>query len=363
MHVAHGTVSQVTPPTSPPDLQPAAPAWRGQWHERRAAAHREREKKRAQEAHERLVGQLGRRTIAALVGASPEATPDRAPEARPSLEELTLKDHKGSGWNCTLMEFECGAVEFRAYYTGPEDKRPRSARAAPFDDRPEADKPSAARGENGRHLASIARSRAACIRRCLALQADHMLTLTKRGKFETLDEAWEAYWAFNKSMRRKFGGRWKFVAVPELHATGGYHIHVALHGFWWVGLLRRLWMRALGGKGNESGDATPGNIDLKSFVRVSRGQWRVARYIAKYLGKGFSSLDSGRRAYSCSAGLHPARVTRWREPPYIGHTDAALAIQRRLTPVVGVDRWSAYFWSRDDGRTGFVMTGERGKNA
>ncbi len=182
-----------------------------------------------------------------------------------------------------------------------------------------------------------------------------MLTLTKRGKFENINDAWVAFHLFSRSMKRKFKARWKFVCVPELHADGTYHMHVAVSGFWWVGILRRLWMRSLGGTGYEQGADTPGNIDIKSFVRVRRGGWRVARYIAKYLGKGFSALDRGRRSYSCSSGLHPTRVTRWREPVHIGHTAAATSLERRLGDALGVRQWSTFFWHRS-GRSGFVLT-------
>lgn len=349
--------------------------WQGGYWESRQRRAEQRQAERDRKARERRAS-LSQAFGLRAAGRAPEA-PDCG---TPSLEEVTLNHHREvrTGWACTLLEYPGGEVELRAYYVGAHDKRPGSHRrdVAAFDDRPEAEglsgvvPPSSDDGytssleradEQIRFESSIARSRASCMRRCLALQADHMLTLTKRGKFQTIDEAWTAFEIFSKSMRRKFGARWRFVAVPELHKEGGWHMHVALNGYWWVGLLRRLWMRALGGKGNEQGDATPGNIDIKSFARVRRSGWRIARYIAKYLGKGFSALDRGRRSYSASVGLHPDRVTRWREPLHCGYSDAAYALQRRLSDAWGVGRTSTYFWDRE-GRCGFVITGEKRKS-
>jgi hypothetical protein len=327
--------------------------WRGGYWESRA---------RRGELRRRAKDQAARARAAELVEAFGLRAGERAPEARAagalSLEELTLVHQRQvrTGWSCTLFEYPGGEVELRAHYVGPSDERPRTVREkAPEFVRP-VDPLDAALFE--RFEQSVARSRQQCMRRCMALQADHMLTLTKRGKFESLDEVWAVFEKFSQSMRRLFGDRWRFVAVPELHKSGGYHMHVALNGFWWVGILRKLWMRALGGTGREQGDETPGNIDIKSFARVRGAGWRIARYVAKYLGKGFSSLDRGRRSYSSSRGLHPSRVTRWREPLHGGSTDAAVSLRQRLTDVGFVGTSRTWHWERE-GRVGFVITLER----
>lgn len=215
--------------------------WRGGYWESRQRRAQTRGAARAAKDREATRGWREALGLAPKRDRAPEATvAPGAASAAPSLEELTL-DHQRqvrTGWACTFFEYPGGAMELRAYYVGPHDARPRGARGATFDDRPEVavapvgmdvyihgDERS--RVELERFDSSTARSRAACMRRCLALQADHMLTLTKRGKFESIDEAWACFEKFSQSMRRKFGARWKFVAVPEAHKEGGYHMPLA----------------------------------------------------------------------------------------------------------------------------------------
>lgn len=294
------------------------------------------------------------------------ARPEGAPSAAPNLDRSTLSDKRvsalegleldqglspnGQGWSVAVLEFPGRIFQVRACRVTEGGLRPDRERKRNGDAGEEGSRTDWQRAES-----AARRSRQVMTRRVLCLGADHLLTLTKRGKFETVDEAWKAFEIFSRYCRRFYRkGRWEFVAVPEQHKDGSYHMHVALRGFYHVGLLRRFWYRALGGKGNEQGSETPGSVNIQSFSRVRRGSARIARYVAKYMGKGFSSLDRGRRAYSCSAGLHPRGVTRWSEPLYLGSSDAAASIQRRLSDALGVPNWSSWFWAYA-GRTGFIL--------
>lgn len=286
--------------------------------------------------------------------------------AAPSLEKGTLEDRvhppggvqsaDREGWSVTLMQWG-DVVEARAVRVhgrgvalrSPEEAMPENGDLSRVEPRTDAE----------RFEASVRRSKQSVTRRMYALRADHMLTFTKRGKFETLDDAWSAWKKFDRLAKRRFRARWAFVAIPERHKDGTFHIHVAVRGFFDVVTLRVLWFRALGGKGNERGSETPGNVDAKSFVRVHGRAKAIARYMAKYLCKGFSAVDRGRRSYSCSSGLHPDRVTRWREPLHFGSTAAATSIQRRLSDALGVSSWSHWFWAHG-GRTGFILTSLKG---
>jgi hypothetical protein len=132
------------------------------------------------------------------------------------------------------------------------------------------------------------------------------MTLTKRGKLATVDEAWGAFKRFSRLMDRQYGEKWRYVVVPELHADEtGWHLHVGVTGFFWVGLVRRMWCRALGGRGDERGPDTFGNIDLQR-ITGAKAWARVGRYLGKYLGKGFVTLPANKRAFAASSGLDVA---------------------------------------------------------
>ncbi|WP_442958354.1 rolling circle replication-associated protein [Povalibacter sp.] len=192
-----------------------------------------------------------------------------------------------------------------------------------------------------------------------------MITLTKRGKFSSAEDVWAAFARFSRLMKKRFGDdRWKYVAVPELHADGEtWHMHVAVHGFYWAGTVRRLWFRALGGVGDESGSDTPGNVDLKDFsVGCSRrGARTIAKYIAKYVGKGAAARGLCKRVFAASRGLHPNRVARWHIRYWSGIGSLVAECQRQLCSLGAVETGHAWFWSRmrrdgGAGAYGFVLS-------
>jgi hypothetical protein len=166
------------------------------------------------------------------------------------------------------------------------------------------------RWDKNKHRAK-ARVRHLC--RCLA--TDHLLTFGKRGKFASLDGLWSAWKGLGRLMRAEYGERWQYVAVPELHADGvTWHLHVAVVGFWDVVVLRRLWYRALGGDGSESGECTPGNVDAK-YIKQRRGgpcsPRTIAGYISGYIGKGLGSVAAYRRLFAPSERIRPLEVRRF----------------------------------------------------
>jgi hypothetical protein len=165
------------------------------------------------------------------------------------------------------------------------------------------------------------------------LRADRILTLTKRGKFTTTDDAWLAWKAFCRLARKFWGERWQFVVVPELHQEGGYHLHVALKGFFDVGMLRRIWSKALGGTGHESGADTRGNIDITGAVASPRSRSRIASYLAKYLGKDVGAVLRGRRALAASRGIPAPRIVRWDQALDLGRSQVGIA-QRKIRELV-----------------------------
>jgi hypothetical protein len=245
-------------------------------------------------------------------------------------------------WQFKVVTYDSGAVEVSGF-TGFS-----SIRAKQGSSEPRGPRASTVSAEE-RFASSVGRSRALCRARVMALASDSMLTLTKRGKFADIQEAWTAFAFFSRLMKRRYGDRWRYVAVPELHADGEtWHMHVAIKGFFWVGTLRRFWYRALGGAGDEAGVNTPGNVDVKFFKPRARitASGAVASYVAKYVGKGLRGFDRHRRVFAASAGLHPVSIEKWHALEFWGFQDAAVAVQRFLCGLGCDARGSAWFFSR-----------------
>ena len=75
------------------------------------------------------------------------------------------------------------------------------------------------------------------------------------------------------------------MAILEKHKKGNYHLHVAWCGRVNVGIVRKMWLAALGG-----GQGC-GNIDAKKIKVPAGGDRaaRIARYISKYVSKHFEA--------------------------------------------------------------------------
>ena len=229
---------------------------------------------------------------------------------RLSLESSTL-DHCSTGlawlreghtrqrglWNVTLTEYPDGPRAVVWQSMDPVVREPRSDRG---------------QKEDGlRWGSALVRSRARIRHLCRCLAVRYMWTFTKRGKFSDLDELWGVWKEFCRLMSVRFPAReWRYVAVPELHQDGEtWHLHVGVPEFWDVTVLRRLWYRALGGSGRESGPDTPGNLDVrdKAARRGARSARVIAGYIASYVGKGLGGASSGRRLFSSTKHVVPLK--------------------------------------------------------
>ena len=144
------------------------------------------------------------------------------------------------------------------------------------------------------------------------MMADHLVTFTKAegpGTKTWGDREWEAWesggrdaweeehgafmgpeqWAkawdrFRRLLSRMIG-EFPYVAILEKHRKGNYHLHVAWCGRVNVGIVRKMWLAALGGgKGC-------GNIDARKIKVPAGGDRaaRIARYISKYVSKHFEN--------------------------------------------------------------------------
>lgn len=256
-------------------------------------------------------------------------------------------------WKITQKWFSCGRVETSAHLGSSQKKK----QANSLDGSQQAPAEKSSEEREFRFIQSIRRSRKMLREKLYELEADHMITAGKRGKFDSLDAGWKVWKKFNEAMTEyaKRNGRvWKAVAVPELHSDGiTWHFHIGVHGFWPHTVLWFQWQKALGGKGNERKTESLGSIRI-DYIKVKRSRAssrasvasRIASYLGKYLGKGFGSGNSGRRLFASSRGLAPYRVERWRCNHREGIPELAFALLGRLAASGSSCRAKVKRWER-----------------
>jgi hypothetical protein len=151
----------------------------------------------------------------------------------------------------------------------------------------------------------------------LGLAGDRIWTLTARGRIATYAEAWALWGKFEVECSKRFA-KFKCVAVVEPHQIDGYHIHFVTNGFFLVSSMRLWWHRILTGRalsGILRGEESPGNVQVGN----PHGSRKIAKYLAKYLGKSFAGLQSVRiKRYAASKGIRAPVVTRTRMPSSMG---------------------------------------------
>ena len=153
--------------------------------------------------------------------------------------------------------------------------------------------------------------------------ADRLLTLVYRRNQQNREEVKADFKRFLRLVRHGWKGQqgekdWKYVAVVEQQERGAYHIHCAVKGWQRISFIRAAWFKALGGQGNETGEGTPGNIDVTSPKATRWGtkarEWRtskLAAYLTKYLSKTFTEDTPEKKRYWHSTQVPPAVKTRF----------------------------------------------------
>jgi len=145
---------------------------------------------------------------------------------------------------------------------------------------------------------SIQRSKTKVRHLIKSMGADRLLTLTKREKdpalFWTLEQ-WAASWSRFVLQCKRAGIEFQYVAIPELHKKGNYHLHVALCGRIHINTARRIWWAICGGHGQ-------GNIDVKYRPNQSATERLagLAKYLSKYLTKQFGADAFNKKRYWAS---------------------------------------------------------------
>lgn len=154
------------------------------------------------------------------------------------------------------------------------------------------------------------------------LQADRLFTLTYRENMTDREQAKRDFQKFLRLVRKGWKGGegcpdWQYVAVMEQQGRGAYHIHCAVKGWQRVNFLRAAWYKALGGTGKETGEETPGAVNVTSPEKTRWGkgwrQWKSAKlaaYLLKYIAKTFAETTSEKRRYWHSKGIAEPVKTR-----------------------------------------------------
>jgi hypothetical protein len=152
---------------------------------------------------------------------------------------------------------------------------------------------------SAREAAKRARGR---VRRYCAENALNRLgTLTYRPPF--CRDPWavrEHVGAFFERLRRRVGGPFPYLWVPELHADGErYHLHFAVGRYVPRGWIVDSWPHGFV------------HIKLIGDLPTGSGSWgeaRVAaRYLAKYVAKGVAGGPAGLHRYEVAEGFQPER--------------------------------------------------------
>lgn len=177
-------------------------------------------------------------------------------------------------------------------------------------------------------------------RKCLTIGADHLLTLTYRENLTDLTVAVADLTRFNRLVKSA-GIHMPYVAVWELQNRGAIHWHLAVSGFQNVRVLRTLWKKALGADRD-------GNIDVTG-PRQHCSMNRLARYLSKYITKGFEFVQEGAHRFRCSLGIRvPSELVCYK----VWQLKAALGmVQEVVRDITGGEAWQA---TGDDGRWGVI---------
>jgi hypothetical protein len=168
---------------------------------------------------------------------------------------------------------------------------------------------------------SIGRTKSSIRTRCLAFAVDRLLTLTYRENQQDRETAYQHTVEF-VDRARKAGVLVDYIAVPERQKRGAWHIHLAVRGYLPVLTIRRIWRDVIGPLG--------GNIDISYHRGKPRTPWRIAGYIAKYIGKAVAECPPGQRTFWASP-LRSRAPLKW---TFIA--DGATALTQLLAAILPV---------------------------
>jgi hypothetical protein len=262
------------------------------------------------------------------------------------MEEILLPETAEKNYYLNLREFKSGGFEAVVKpvrpFTGVNmeacidgtltNNAWMYAKPKPKPDEAEEQTPT---DKQANHARAVRRARQNIRWLCKVMEADRLFTLSYRENQIDREQARADFSRFLRLVRGGWRGvegvpDWQYVAVLEKQERGAYHIHCAVKGWQRVKFLRQCWYKALGGTGNESGDQTPGavnvtNPDKKKWGHTGRN-WKVNKlssYLTKYLAKTFDETTSEKKRYWHTRDLKTPRIQRF----WIGGASMSEAIK------------------------------------
>jgi hypothetical protein len=158
-------------------------------------------------------------------------------------------------------------------------------------------------GEKGRsrnrehnEIRACARARGAIRKKCLAIGATHLVTLTYRANVEDRNRVLDDLERLRRALKRA-GHLMPYVAVLECQERGALHPHLAVRGFQDVRLLRRCWYKIVGNG--------QGQVNVRG-PRPGSSSAKLARYLSKYITKDLGDLprEFEEHRYFSSQNIH-----------------------------------------------------------
>lgn len=232
-----------------------------------------------------------RATVDALAGDSPQRTAAGPPAAPKLVRKTFLVDHTqsnisphpsvGTTWSVKIHDFGKQWVEAS---WGKVDPRPGK----------KGFKGTSKNKEQNEKRAQ-ARAKGEIRRKCLSIQADHLVTLTYRDNIEDRDRVLTDLERLRRMLSR-CGYPMPYVAVLECQKRGAIHPHLAVRGFQDIRLLRRCWYKIVG--------KAQGQVNVRG-PRPGTSPVKLARYLSKYISKDIDNQprEFEEHRYFCSLGI------------------------------------------------------------
>lgn len=214
--------------------------------------------------------------------------------------QVTRCRDTGNGYYLTARSYPSGDAEITAIKLSSEDqlrkgggsKRKHSCRS---------EQDTSVINKSARRASTTIR------RKVLAIQADHMLTLTFRYNLKDIEEAWRIFAKFNRLIQKNYGGKYQYVCVPEYQKRGAVHFHLAVVGKQNINIIRHFWKKATGELG--------GNIDVTAPLSRKGKKLKQPKKIGNYLAKYISKTNCNKfdkKKYSTGGKIElPKPITGW----------------------------------------------------
>lgn len=187
-----------------------------------------------------------------------------------------------------------------------------------------------------------------------------LVTLSKRGGLADYQECWDSIAAFRRQIAKHYPGV-SMIAVPELHKGGGanhgrFHVHTIMvfpEGVKPIyAVFHRLWKKALGGTGAETGPDAPGNVDFAKTHAPDGARYtacQAARYLAKYVSKDVFVGNVGQKRFTTTHGAPDPVKRYWWEPIDANHSRTRSRAVQLLREWFPADRFAILSKTFHDG--------------